>query len=72
MPSPPHSSADGQIISDPDGVRARWGEYFEQLFQVEPQTSSLEVGDVVVPLPNPQISKELPSLTEFREAISKL
>ena len=65
-------SADGQIVSDPDGVRARWAEYFEQLFQVEPPTDSLEVGDVVIPLPDPQISEEPPSLTEVRVAISKL
>ena len=65
-------SADGQIISDPDGVRARWAEYFEQLFQVEPPTDGLEVGDVAIPLPDPRISEEPPTLTEVREAISKL
>ena len=74
-PSPQMSavrSADGQIVSDPDGVRARWAEYFEQLFRVDPPTDSLDAGDVAVPLPDPQISEEPPTLTEVREAISKL
>ena len=65
-------SADGQIVSEPYEVRARWAEYFEQLFQVEPPTESLDAGGVVIPLPDPQISEEPPTLTEVREAVSKL
>ena len=42
------------------------------MFQVEPPTDSFEVGDVAIPLPDPRISEESPTLTEVREVISKL
>ena len=35
-------------------------------------TDDLEVGDVTIPLPDPRTSEESPTLTEVREAISKL
>ena len=65
-------AADGQVISDPEGVQVRFAEYFEQLYQVDPPTASMDVDDVMVPLPDPPISEEPPTLTEVREAISKL
>ena len=65
-------SADGRIISDHVGVRERWAEYFEQLYQVDPPTVSLDASDVSVPVPDPPISEEPPTLTEVRMAISKL
>ena len=65
-------SVGGQIVSDPVAVRERWAEYFEQLYQVDPPTVNLDAGNAVVPLPDPPISEDPPSLTEVRGAISKL
>ena len=65
-------SASGQIISDPDGVRVHWTEYFEQLYQVDPPTVNLDAGNVETPLLDPPISEDPPSLTSVREVISKL
>ena len=62
----------GQIVSDPVAVRERWAEYFEQLYQVDPPTVNLDVGSAVIPLSDPPISEDPPSLAEVREAISKL
>ncbi|XP_070000240.1 uncharacterized protein [Penaeus vannamei] len=49
-----------------------WAEYFEQLYQVDPPTVILDVGSAEIPLPDPPISKDSPSLTEVKRAISKL
>ena len=65
-------SVSGQIVSDPVAVRGRWAEYFEQLYQVDPPTVNLDAGSVEIPLPDPPISEDPPSLTEVRGAISKL
>ena len=65
-------SVSGQIISDPVAVWERWAEYFEQLYQVDPPTVNLDAGSAEIPLPDPPISEDDPSLTEVRGAISKL
>ncbi|XP_069978598.1 uncharacterized protein [Penaeus vannamei] len=61
----------GQIVSDPVVVRERWAEYFE-LYQADPPTVNLDAGSAVIPLPDPPISENLPSLTEVGGVISKL
>ncbi|XP_069975009.1 uncharacterized protein [Penaeus vannamei] len=65
-------SLSGQIVSDPVAVRERWAECFEQMYQVDPLKVDLDVGSVEIPLPDPRISEDPPSLTEVRGAISKL
>ncbi|XP_069993549.1 uncharacterized protein [Penaeus vannamei] len=47
-------------------------EYFEQLYQVDSPKVNLYAGSAVIPLPDPPISEDPPSLTEVRGAISKL
>ncbi|XP_069976414.1 uncharacterized protein [Penaeus vannamei] len=65
-------SVDGWIISDHVGVRECWAEYFEQLYQVDPSAVCLDAQDVEIPVPDPPISEDPPTLTEIREVISKL
>ncbi|XP_069994128.1 uncharacterized protein [Penaeus vannamei] len=65
-------SISGQIISDPVAVWERWAEYFEQLYQVDPPIGNLHVGSAKIPLLDPPISEDPPSLTEVRRANSKL
>ncbi|XP_069985570.1 uncharacterized protein [Penaeus vannamei] len=62
----------GQIVSDPVAVPERWDGYFEQLYQVDRLTVNLDAGSVEIPLPDPPISEDPPSLTEVKGAISKL
>ncbi|XP_069995851.1 uncharacterized protein [Penaeus vannamei] len=66
------SSLSGQIISVPVVVWERWAENFKQLYQVDPPTVNLDAGSAEVPLPDPPISEDAPSLTKVRGAISKL
>ncbi|XP_069975286.1 uncharacterized protein [Penaeus vannamei] len=42
------------------------------MYQVDPPASGLDASDVAIPLPIPPISEDPPTLTEVREAISKL
>ncbi|XP_069993160.1 uncharacterized protein [Penaeus vannamei] len=65
-------SVDGRIILDHVGVREYWAEYFEQLYQVDPPTVSPYARDVAIPVPDPPISEDPPTLTEVRKANSKL
>ena len=62
----------GQNVSDPVVVWERWAEYFEQLYQVDLSTVNLDAGSADIPLPEPPISEDPPSLTEARGASSKL
>ncbi|XP_069982160.1 uncharacterized protein [Penaeus vannamei] len=65
-------SVSSQIISGPVAVPERWDECFEQLYQVDRPAVNLYAGSVEIPLPDPPISEDPPSLTEVRGAISKL
>lgn len=65
-------SVDGQIISDHGVVCQCWAEYFGKLYQVDFPAVSLDTSGVAIPLPEPPISEEPPTLTEVREDISKL
>ncbi|XP_069986218.1 uncharacterized protein [Penaeus vannamei] len=42
-------SVDGRIISDHVGVHERWAEYFEQLYQLDHPSVSLDARDVAIP-----------------------
>ena len=51
---------------------ARWAEYFEQLFKVNPpsgrfQTTGLQVTDA-----DPSVNEAAPSIDEVKEAVAKL
>ena len=66
-------AADGRrLVSDPDEYRARWAEYFEQLYMADPPTQQLPVAVALPPVPIPQINEDAPSIAEVRMAVSKL
>ncbi|XP_069993554.1 uncharacterized protein [Penaeus vannamei] len=58
-------SVDGRIITDYAGVLVRWDEYFEHLYQVDPQEVSLDARDVAIPVPDPPISNDPPNRKIF-------
>ena len=65
-------TADSCLVSDTDGQMARWAEYLEQLFKVNPpsgwlQTTGLQVMDADLP-----INEAAPSIVEFEESLTKL
>lgn len=60
------------VHSDHVRVHEHWAEYFGQLYQVFPSVFSLNSSDVAILLPDPPITEDPPTLTEVREAISKL
>ncbi|XP_069989747.1 uncharacterized protein [Penaeus vannamei] len=66
------SGAQDSVTFEKGQVPERWDEYFEQLYQVDRHTVKLYTGSVEIPLPDPPISEDPPSLTEVTGAISKL
>ncbi|KAG0723665.1 Dipeptidase 3 [Chionoecetes opilio] len=65
-------AADGRLVSDMDGQMARWAEYFEQLFTVDPPTEQLHTTGLRTVDTDPPIDETAPSLDEVREAVAKL
>ena len=65
-------TADGRIVSDADEVRARYAEYFEQLYMAEPPSGQLSLADVQMAAADPPVDETPPSLAEVRKAVSKL
>ena len=65
-------TADGRTVSDACEVRARYAEYFEQLYTVEPPSRQLSLAGVQMAAADPPVDEAPPSLTEVREAVSKL
>ncbi|XP_063591867.1 uncharacterized protein LOC134768956 [Penaeus indicus] len=57
-------SVDGQIILDHVGVRECWADYFEQIYQVDPPTASLDASGIAIPVPDLPISEEPHTLIE--------
>lgn len=47
-------------------------EYFERLYLINLPAISLDSSGVAIPVPNPSISEDPPTLIEVREVISKL
>ena len=65
-------AADGHLVSDMDGQRARWAEYFEQLYMADPPSGQLPVAGLQMAEANPPIDEAPPSLDEVREAVARL
>lgn len=65
-------TADGRTVSEADDVRACWAKYFEQLYVAEPPNRQLPLAGVQVAPADPPLVDTPPSLTEVREAVSKL
>ena len=64
-------TADGCLVSEADGQMARWAEYFEQLFTVDPPsgqlwTAGLQMLDADLP-----IDKTAPSIGDVKETVAK-
>lgn len=47
-------------------------EYFEILYQVDPLAINVDASNVAIPVVDPLINGDAPTLTEIREVISKL
>merc|ERR1712035_27581 len=65
-------TADGSLVSDMDGQRARWAEYFGQLYMAEPPSRPLSAAGVEIATADPPVDEAPPSLAEVREAVNKL
>ena len=65
-------TADGCFVSDADGQMARWAEYFEQLFKVNPPSGRLQTTGLQVMNADPPIKEVAPSNDEVKEAVAKL
>merc|ERR1712035_263168 len=65
-------TADGSLVSDMDGQRARWAEYFEQLYMVDPPSRQLLTTGLETLEVDPPMNETPPSLDEVREAVAKL
>ena len=65
-------SGDGCVLSDPDECRARWAEYFEQLYMADPPTSQLPVAGQRPLVADPPIDEAPPSIDEVRRAVARL
>ncbi|MEL6802745.1 MAG: reverse transcriptase domain-containing protein, partial [Bacteroidota bacterium] len=64
--------ADGCLVSDMDGQRTRWAEYFEQLYTVDPPSEQLRTDGLRAVDADPPIDEAPPSLDEVREAVARL
>ena len=65
-------TADGCLILDADGQMARWAEYFEQLFKVNPPSGRLQTTRLQVMDADPPINEAASSLDEVKKAVAKL
>ena len=65
-------TAAGRVVSEADEVRACWAEYFERLYVAEPPSRQLSLAGVQMAAADPPVVETPPSLTEVREAVSKL
>jgi len=63
---------DGRVVSELGEYRARWAEYFEQLYRVDPPTSQLPLAGTQPLVADPPISEAPPSTEEVRRAVSRL
>ena len=55
-------TADGCLVSDSDGQRARWAEYFQQLFTVDPPSGQLQTAGLQTVDVDPRINETAPSI----------
>ena len=62
-------SADGRLVSDAEEYRARWAEYFEQLYRVDPPSGQLPLAGEQMAAADPPIDVTAPSLAEVRKVV---
>ncbi|MFV0264558.1 MAG: hypothetical protein ACK5JN_19375 [Kluyvera sp.] len=65
-------TADGCLVLDMDGQRARWAEYFEQLYRADPPSRQLPTAGLQMVDADPPIDEAAPSFDEGREAVARL
>jgi hypothetical protein len=65
-------AADGEVLAEDARVRARWAEYFEELYQIAPPSAELPVLGAAPLEATPPINCDPPSLAETRAAIKQL
>ena len=65
-------TADGCLVSDADGQMARWAEYFEQLFMVDPPSGQLQTAGLQTLDADPPIDETVPSIDDVKEALPNL
>ena len=64
-------TADGCLVSDADGQMARWAEYFEQLFTVDPPSGQLQTAGLQTLDADPSIDETAPSISDVKEAVAR-
>ena len=62
---------DGYLVSDADGEIARWAEYFEHLFMVDPPSGELQTARLETLHANRPIVETAPSI-DNKETVAKL
>ena len=65
-------TADGCLVSDADGQMARWTEYFEQLFTLNPPSGQFRTAGLQTLDADPPIDETTPSIGDVKEAVAKL
>ena len=65
-------TADGSLVADADGQMARWAEYFEQLFTVDPLSRQLRTLGLQTLDADPPIDETAPFIGDVKEAVAKL
>ena len=53
-------------------MKARWADYFEQLYQADPPAVELDVKGVTIPIADPPINGGPPSFVETQAAVNRL
>ncbi|XP_045101313.1 uncharacterized protein LOC123498214 [Portunus trituberculatus] len=65
-------TAVGRLVSDADGQMARWAEYFEELFMVDPPSGQLRTAGLQMLDPDLLIDETTPYINDVKEAVAKL
>ena len=60
-------TTDGCLLSDADGQMARWAEYFEQLFTVDPPSGQLQTAGLQTLDADPPIDDTAPSIGDVKD-----
>ena len=59
-------------MTEESKVKARWAGYFEQLYQADPPAVELDVRGVTIPIVDPPINCDPPSLVETQAVVNRL
>ena len=65
-------TADGRLVSGTSEYRARWAEYFEQLYMAEPPSGELPSAGIQPLVAVPPLDEAVPSLDEVKKAVARL